>query len=52
MTYLVLDIVEELGISDFPITVRINKNTDERLLRLSLIHISMKALKTPRSQIF
>ena len=24
---------EELGISDFPITVRINKNTDERLLR-------------------
>ncbi len=33
VTYLVLDIVEELGISDFPITVRINKNTDERLLR-------------------
>jgi len=32
VTYLVLDIVEELGISDFPITVRLNKNTDERLL--------------------
>ena len=33
VTYLVLDIVEELGISDFPITVRVNKNTDEKLLR-------------------
>lgn len=33
VTYLVLDILEELGISDFPTTVRINKNTDERLLR-------------------
>ncbi|MBQ8369152.1 MAG: hypothetical protein IJY35_04165 [Clostridia bacterium] len=33
VTYLVLDIVEELGISDFPITVRLNKNTDERLLK-------------------
>ena len=32
VTYLVLDIVEELGISDFPITVRINKKTPERLL--------------------
>ncbi len=32
VTYLVLDILEELGISDFPTTVRINKNTDERLL--------------------
>ena len=32
VTYLVLDIVEELGISDFPITVRINKNTKEKLL--------------------
>jgi formate C-acetyltransferase len=31
-TYLVLDIIEELGISDFPITVRVNKNTDEKLL--------------------
>ncbi|HOA31222.1 MAG TPA: pyruvate formate lyase family protein [Clostridia bacterium] len=33
VTYLVLDIVEELGISDFPITVRVNENTDERLLK-------------------
>lgn len=33
VTYLVLDILEELGISDFPTTVRINRNTDERLLR-------------------
>ena len=33
VTYLVLDILEELGISDFPTTVRINKNTDEKLVR-------------------
>lgn len=33
VTYLVLEILEELGISDFPTTVRINKNTDEKLLR-------------------
>ncbi len=33
VTYLVLDIMEELGINDFPTTVRINKHTDERLLR-------------------
>ena len=33
VTYLVLDILEELGISDFPTTVRLNENTDERLLR-------------------
>lgn len=33
VTYLVLDILEELGISDFPTTVRINKNTDKRLLK-------------------
>lgn len=32
VTYLVLDIIEELGISDFPTTVRINKNTEEKLL--------------------
>ena len=32
VTYLVLDIVEELGISDFPITVRINEKTPEALL--------------------
>lgn len=32
VTYLVLDILEELGISDFPTTVRINKKTDEKLL--------------------
>ena len=33
VTYLVLEILEELGISDFPTTVRINKNTDEKLKR-------------------
>ena len=33
VTYLVLDILEELGISDFPTTVRLNQNTDEKLLR-------------------
>ncbi len=33
VTYLILDILEELGISDFPTTVRINKNTDKRLLQ-------------------
>ncbi|MBQ8388919.1 MAG: hypothetical protein IJX46_08345 [Clostridia bacterium] len=33
VTYLVLDILEELGISDFPTTVRVNRCTDERLLR-------------------
>ncbi|MBR4942345.1 MAG: hypothetical protein IKZ19_10145 [Clostridia bacterium] len=33
VTYLVLDIVEELAISDFPITVRVNENTPERLLK-------------------
>lgn len=33
VTYLVLDILEELGIGDFPTTVRINKSTDEKLLR-------------------
>lgn len=33
VTYLVLDILEELGISDFPTTVRLNKSTDEKLLR-------------------
>ena len=33
VTYLVLDILEELGISDFPTTVRLNSNTDEKLLR-------------------
>lgn len=32
VTYLVLDIIEELGIGDFPTTVRINKNTDEKLI--------------------
>lgn len=32
VTYLVLDIIEEFGISDFPTTVRINRNTDEKLL--------------------
>lgn len=33
VTYLVLDIIEELGISDFPTTVRVNGKTDEKLLR-------------------
>ncbi|MBE6597630.1 MAG: hypothetical protein E7641_08190 [Ruminococcaceae bacterium] len=33
VTYLVLDILEELGISDFPTTVRINRNTDEGLIK-------------------
>ena len=33
VTYLVLDILEELGISDFPTSVRINKNTDHKLLK-------------------
>lgn len=33
VTYLVLDVVEELHISDFPIAVRLNRNTPERLLR-------------------
>ena len=33
VTYLVLDVVEELHISDFPIAVRINRRTPEKLLR-------------------
>ena len=33
VTYLVIDILEELGISDFPTTVRLNKSTEEKLLR-------------------
>ena len=33
VTMLVLDVVEETGISDFPITIRINKNTDEGFIR-------------------
>ncbi len=33
VTYLVLDVLEELGISDFPTTVRINRKTDKRLLK-------------------
>ena len=33
VTYLTLDILEELGIGDFPTTVRLSKNTDERLVR-------------------
>ena len=33
VTYLVLDILEEFGISDFPTTVRINKKTDKKLLQ-------------------
>lgn len=33
VTYLVLDIVEELHISDFPIAVRLNKNSPKKLLQ-------------------
>lgn len=33
VTYLVLDVVEELHISDFPIAVRISRQTPEELLR-------------------
>jgi len=33
VTYLVLDIIEELHISDFPTAVRVSKNTPERLFR-------------------
>ncbi len=33
VTYLVLDVVEELHISDFPIAVRLNRRTPEKLLR-------------------
>ena len=33
VTYLVLDVLEELGIGDFPTSVRLNKNSDEALLR-------------------
>ncbi len=33
VTYLVLDILEELPIGDFPTSVRLSKTTDERLLR-------------------
>ncbi len=33
VTYLVLDILEELNISDFPTTVRLNSKSEERLLR-------------------
>ncbi len=33
VTYLVLDVLEELNISDFPTTVRLNKSSPRRLLR-------------------
>jgi len=33
VTYLVLDIVEELHISDFPVAVRVGRGTPEKLLR-------------------
>ena len=33
VTYLILDIVEELHISDFPVAVRVGRGTPERLLR-------------------
>lgn len=32
VTHLVLDILEELPIGDFPVTVRVNKNTSDKLL--------------------
>ena len=33
VTYLVLDIIEELGIGDFPLAVRLNTHTPQRLLK-------------------
>lgn len=33
VTYLVLDILEELPIGDFPTTIRVSRKTDEKLLR-------------------
>ncbi len=33
VTHLVLDIIEELGISDYPTTVRLNRHSGEHLLR-------------------
>ena len=33
VTWLVLDVVEELPIGDYPITVRLNENSDPKLLR-------------------
>lgn len=33
VTFLVLDVIEELHISDYPVTVRLNSGTSERLLR-------------------
>ncbi len=33
VTYLVLDIIEETGISDFPVSVRLHPGTPEKLLR-------------------
>lgn len=33
VTYLVLDVIEELRISDYPVAVRINSRTPEKLLR-------------------
>ena len=33
VTYLVLDVLEELPIGDFPTTVRVSRHTDEKLLR-------------------
>jgi len=33
VTYLVLDVVEELHISEFPVAVRVSRNTPEKLLR-------------------
>ena len=33
VTYLVLDVIEELHISDYPVAVRINRQTSQKLLR-------------------
>ena len=32
-TYLILDVIEELGIGDFPTSVRLNKKSDEKFIR-------------------
>ena len=33
VTYLVLDVIEELGISDYPVSVRLRPDSDPRLYR-------------------
>jgi len=36
VSYLVLEVVEELGISDCPITIRLNKNSDDNFIRKAI----------------